>query len=209
MAWAEALFAAACLAAALALQPWRMLAAGGTGVQLLSPLLGTVVILPWMWALPALHSMPLQLQWSGACLVLLMLGWPLAVPALLAVAGVAVAISPLTLREGLDLAVWNGLVPASLALGWGALLRRFTRPHPFVYLLGRCFIGSVLCLFAASLMQHLLGHVLPGVATGLGLVGRWLMAWGDAFVTGMLGAIFVAFRPQWMATWSDARYLES
>jgi len=38
-------------------------------------------------------------------------------------------------------------------------------------------------------------------------VARWLMAWGDAFITGMLVAVFVAFAPQWLATWSDARYL--
>lgn len=209
MVWAEVVFALACLGAALSMRPWRMLRAEPGGVQLLSPLLGTLVILPWLWALPALHTMPLQLQWSGACLVLLMLGWPLAVPALLAVGLIAVLISPLTPLQGLDLAVWDGLVPATLALGWGALLRRFARPHPFIYLLGRCFIGSVLCLFAASLAQHWLGHALPGVAVGLGLVGRWLMAWGDAFVTGMLGAIFVAFRPQWLATWSDARYLKN
>ena len=39
------------------------------------------------------------------------------------------------------------------------------------------------------------------------LVGHWLMAWGEAFSTGMLVAIFVAFKPQWLATWSDSRYL--
>jgi uncharacterized membrane protein len=33
------------------------------------------------------------------------------------------------------------------------------------------------------------------------------MAWGDAFVTGMLTAIFVAFKPAWLATWSDRLYL--
>jgi uncharacterized membrane protein len=33
------------------------------------------------------------------------------------------------------------------------------------------------------------------------------MAWGDAFLTGMLTAIFVAFKPQWLLTWSDAHYL--
>jgi len=38
-------------------------------------------------------------------------------------------------------------------------------------------------------------------------LGHWLMAWGEAFATGMLVAIFVAFKPQWLATWSDARYL--
>jgi hypothetical protein len=45
-------------------------------------LLATLVVLPWMWALPTLHAMPLQLQWSGACMVVLMLGWPLAIPVL-------------------------------------------------------------------------------------------------------------------------------
>ena len=34
-----------------------------------------------------------------------------------------------------------------------------------------------------------------------------MMAWGEAFMTGMFSAIFVAFRPQWLATWSDNLYL--
>ncbi|KAI5933763.1 ATP-dependent RNA helicase DDX42 [Manis javanica] len=45
---------------------------------LVTPLLGVLVLLPWIWALPTLHRMPLQLQWSSAPLVVLMLGWPLA-----------------------------------------------------------------------------------------------------------------------------------
>jgi uncharacterized membrane protein len=49
----------------------------------------------------------------------------------------------------------------------------------------------------------------PPESTELGsvLLGHWLMAWGEAFSTGMLVAIFVAFKPEWLATWSDARYL--
>ena len=47
-----------------------------------------------------------------------------------------------------------------------------------------------------------------GPALEQAIVGRWLMAWGDAFLTGMFSAIFVAFVPQWLATWSDARYLQ-
>ena len=39
------------------------------------------------------------------------------------------------------------------------------------------------------------------------LLARWLFAWGDAFITGMLVAIFVAFRPQWLATYADRIYL--
>ena len=107
----------------------------------------------------------------------------------------------------LGLAVWQGVVPATLALLLGALLRRLTGTHLFVYVLGRAFLGTALCLFAAGLLSQWSGHVLPGVGEQLSLVARWLMAWGDAVVTGMLCAVFVAFKPEWLATWSDRLYL--
>ena len=34
-----------------------------------------------------------------------------------------------------------------------------------------------------------------------------LLAWGEAFLTGLLTAIFVVYEPRWMATFDDARYL--
>jgi uncharacterized membrane protein len=200
-----AILAVAALAVALSLRPWRLLSAQHA---LLSPLLATLVVLPWLWALPALHHAPLQLQWSGAVLVLLMLGWPLAIPVLLAVGVLAWAISPLTPEAALAQAVWQGVVPATFALLLGAALRRWLPPHPFVYVLGRGFLGAVVCLFAASLLAQAMGAPLPGVPDELGSIARWLMAWGDAFVTGMLTAIFVAYKPQWLLTWSDRRYLQ-
>ena len=39
------------------LRPWRMLMQS----ELLTPLLACLVLLPWVWALPNLHQMPLQL----------------------------------------------------------------------------------------------------------------------------------------------------
>ena len=191
------------LALALAFRPWRILA---RAPSLLGPLLATLVVLPWLWALPALQRSPLPLHWSGAVLVLLMLGWPLAVPVLLATGVLAWALSPLQAQQALSLGVWMGVVPASLAVLLGALLRRLP-DHPFVYILGRGFLGAVACLFASHLLAQAFGQPLPGVAGDLGRVARWLMAWGDAFVTGMLTAIFVAFKPQWLLTWSDRRYL--
>ena len=191
------------LTVALALRPWRLLR-GGT---LATPLLAALVVLPWLWALPRLHAMPLQLQWSGACMVLLTLGWPLAVPVLVLVAFLSSLWAPLPLQETVDLAVWLGLVPATLALALGAALRRWVWHHPFVYILGRGFLGTALAVFGAGLLAQWSGQELAHVSTGLGLVARWLMAWGDAFMTGMMAAIFVAFRPQWLATWSDMIYL--
>lgn len=201
---------------ALLLRPWRQLLSrrplvtqsSGDASGLWTPLLATLVVLPWMWALPTLHQMPLQLQWSGACLVLLMLGWPLAVLTLLAVGVITWLLSPsLSVPATLALTVWHGLVPATLAMGWGALLRRFLGTKVFVYLFGRGFFGTVVSLFIAGLLAQAAGEQLPGVQQELGKIARWLMAWGDAVVTGMLTAVFVAYRPQWLATWSDDLYL--
>lgn len=188
------------LAAALSLRPWRLLA----GARLATPALASLVLLPWVWALPALHSMPLQLQWSGACLVLLMLGWPLAVSVLCLVALGAMFLAGGSWPDALAMAMWLGVVPATLALGVGAAIRRLFGTHPFVYLIGRAFLGSVLSLFLAAVLRQWSGETLPGIGTHLSLIAHWLTAWGDAFVTGILVAIFVAYRPHWVATWSDA-----
>jgi uncharacterized membrane protein len=196
----ELFLVAGALALALALRPWRLLAGG----RLVTPMLATLVVLPWLWALPVLHANPLQLQWSGACLALLMLGWPLAIPVLCAVAAVAALLAPLEWSQALSLAAWLGVVPATIGLGLGAAIRRLLGTHPFVYLLGRAFLASVVSLFAASVLRQWSGNSLQGVSPGLSLVAHWLTAWGDAFVTGMLASIFVAYRPQWLATWSDA-----
>ena len=212
----ESALALIALILALLLRPWRQLLSrrplvtqsSGDASGLWTPLLATLVVLPWMWALPTLHQMPLQLQWSGACLVLLMLGWPLAVLTLLAVGVITWLLSPsLSVPATLALTVWHGLVPTTLAMGWGALLRRFLGTKVFVYLFGRGFFGTVVCLFIAGLLAQAAGEQLPGVQQELGKIARWLMAWGDAVVTGMLTAVFVAYRPQWLATWSDDLYL--
>lgn len=193
-----------CLSAALLLRPWQLL----KGATRLTPMLAALTLLPWLWALPSLHQMPLQLQGSGACLLVLMLGWPLAVPVLCAVGVLAALISPMGWDTALDLIVWLGLVPATLALGLGLAVRRWIGHHLFVYILGRAFLGTVVCMFVAGVLGQWAGHSLPGVDNDLSLVAHWLIAWGDAFLTGLVTAILVAYKPDWLATWSDRLYLK-
>ena len=192
------------LLAALLCRPWRLLAGG----LRLTPLLAVLTLIPWLWAMPSLHKMPLQLQGSGACLVVLLLGWPLAVPVLCVVGLIALLISPMDWETALDLTVWLGVVPATLALAMGAAIRRWIGPHLFVYVLGRAFIGTAVCVFVAGLLAQLTGHSMPGIENDLSLVAHWLVAWGDAFMTGLFVSIMVAFKPEWLATWSDRLYLK-
>ncbi|MDT4859405.1 hypothetical protein FQZ97_939130 [compost metagenome] len=191
------------LGVALWLRPWRMLRG-----PLLTPALAAVALLPWLWLLPQKMPQGLQVQLSGACLLVLMLGWPLAVLVLALVALAVGLLGQAGLVAALSQGVWIGLVPATLALGIGAVLRRWLPPNPFVYTLGRGFLGTAAAMFLAGLVRELSYRLAGGVALEQALVARWLMAWGDAFLTGMFTAIFVAFIPNWLATWSDERYLK-
>ena len=191
------------LVVALGLRPWRMLRGA-----LLTPALAAVALLPWLWLLPQKMPQGLQIQLSGASLLVLMLGWPLAVLVLALIGLVVWAVGQAGAEQVLSQWVWVGLVPATLALGLGAVLRRWLPPNPFVYTLGRGFLGTAAAVFLSGALMVWL-HRLVGVPElEHALVGRWLMAWGDAFLTGMFSAIFVAFAPQWLATWSDQRYLQ-
>lgn len=191
------------LVAALSLRPWRMLRGA-----LLTPALAAVALLPWLWLLPQKMPQGLQIQLSGASLLVLMLGWPLAVLVLALVGLVVWVVGQAGAAQVLSQWVWVGLVPATLALGIGAVLRRWLPPNPFVYTLGRGFLGTAAAVFLSGALMVWL-HRLAGVPESEhAIVGRWLMAWGDAFLTGMFSAIFVAFAPHWLATWSDQRYLQ-
>lgn len=204
----ELVFAALMLALAAWLRPWRML-----NGPLLSPFLAGVVLLPWFWLLPqmlpsTLHAGGVAVQLSGASLLTLMLGWPLAVVALVVVAMVVWIAGSMTFDAWLAQWVWMGLVPAVLAVLVGAVLRRWLPTQVFVYIFGRGFLGTALCVFGAGLLYELAHYLADGLTADEALVARWLMAWGDAVLTGMLVAIFVAFKPEWLATWSDRRYLQ-
>ncbi len=196
------LMAVACVLVAAWLRPWRMLRG-----PLLTPALAAVALLPWVWLLPQKMPQGLQVQLSGACLLVLMLGWPLAVLVLAAVATVVWQVGQSTADQVLVQWVWIGLVPATLALGVGAALRRWLPANLFIYTLGRAFMGTALSMFLAGVMLEWLSELAGQPPREQAMVARWLMAWGDAFLTGMAGAIFVAFVPQWLATWSDERYL--
>lgn len=200
------LTALAALSAALALRPWRNLAAG--------PWPALVALLPLLWNLDRLGASALVQAPSGVCLLLLMVGWPLTVLALLPAALAGAWLFELAWLETLQRTFWLGLLPASLALLGGAATRRWLPAHLMVYILARGFLVTLLALSLSGMLALWIGTNAAAdtvEAHGLRfselLLGRWLGAWGEAFITGMLTAIFVAFRPHWLATYADRLYL--
>jgi uncharacterized membrane protein len=199
----EGVLTIAVLAAALPFRPWAVL----RRPALQHLWLGTLVVLPWWWSVHVLLPARMPLQLSGACLLVLMFGWPLAVWTLVPVAAAAAWLGGMDPSRATDLLWWLGLLPATLGLGLGLLTRRFLPHHLFVYIIARGFFATALAMMLAGAARVLLAPPVPEADTGLLLVGHVLIAWGEAFATGGLTAVFVAFRPEWLLTWSDRRYL--
>lgn len=199
----DLLLAVAALLVALALKPWRVAAATPPAW----PALACWATMPLLWSLDRVAGTPLLQPLSGAGLLLLMLGWPLTVLALLPVLGLITLLSGLDATEALHRTVWLGLVPATLALGLGAAVRRCLPHHLFIYILGRGFFGTALAVAGAGIAAALLFGVPAELNLADVMLARVLTAFGDAFITGMLVAIFVAFRPEWLATYADRLYL--
>lgn len=83
--------------------------------------------------------------------------------------------------------------------------------HLFIYIFLNAFFGAALAVMLVGLastafislsgaysLEYLLQEYLPYYI---------FIAWGEAFATGMLITIMVVWRPEWVATFDDRRYL--
>jgi uncharacterized membrane protein len=186
---------------AWSLRPWRVLSGGPPW-----PWIAMWGAMPWLWALDRYAPVPLALPLSGASMLVLLAGWPLAVLAMLPAAVITLWATPGSAAEALHKLAWLGVMPATLALLLGAALRRWLPHHLFVYILGRGFFGTFIAVvLPASVLA--LGSGPVGSTTADLLIARVLAAFAEAFLTGMATAILVAFRPRWLATYADRLYL--
>lgn len=200
----ELALVAAAAAAALAFRPWSVLRADALRNAWLAAVVVLAAVLGAQARLPG--DFPVVL--SGACLLVLMFGWPLAIFTVLGAAAAGAWVGGADLARALELAAWSGAVPAALALAIGLAMRRWLPRNVFVYILGRAFGGTAAAIMLAAALHVAWWQVASGSGESPLLTAGWLIAWGEAFLTGALASIFVAFRPQWLLTYSDARYLQ-
>jgi uncharacterized membrane protein len=91
------------------------------------------------------------------------------------------------------------------------LSERLLPPNYFSYFFANAFFGAALgFIFAACMLLGFLA--LTGAYTAAYLVDEalpyyLLMGWSEAFTTGMVMAVLVIYRPQWVESFDDRRYL--
>jgi uncharacterized membrane protein len=207
-------WAALPVAGALLLQagrgaPWGRLS-DRTGLNVF---LGTVVSLVLLWSIRTGIRPGLGFHLLGATACTLMFGPRLAFLAM-AVVMLGAAASGSLQWWSLPLNIMlMGAVP--VAVSWGILraVERWLPAHLFVYLFAAAFFGAAAAMLATGLAASmLLGTAGVYSFDYLGSeYAPWflLMAWAEAFTTGAALTLMVIYRPDWVATFDDARYLRN
>lgn len=187
--------------------PWRRLA---DSTQL-NVWLGTVVTLTVLWSLSAGVKPGLSLHLLGAMVFTLAFGPHLAFIGLCAVlAGIS-----LNGTTGWQAYAANALLMAAVSvLVAQAVLRlneRFLPRQLFVYIFANGFFGAAVSIAATGVaaalllatagaypIDYVLEEYLPYVL---------LLAFSEAWLSGMAITLFVIYRPEWVSTFDDSRYL--
>jgi len=187
--------------------PWQRLGDG----ERIHVYLGSCVALMVIWTIKAGVNPGLSFHYLGATLVTLMFGWELAF------IGLSVALLGTTIGQGGDWGAFcvNMLVKGALPVLFSHWLLRLVQgrlpSNVFIYIFINAFFGAALALLVGHVaVAGVLGAA--GAYTGAYLVSEYLaftplMMFSEAWITGMLVAIFVGYRPNWLTTFEDSTYL--
>lgn len=205
--WAALAAAVALLAPAALTAPWRRLTEGSFS----HAWLGTIVCLLLLWTLRTGIYPGLGLHLLGATACTLMFGPQLALIALALVAtGATLAGSIQAWSLPINILLM-GAVPVGVTVLASGAARRWLPSHFFVYIFANAFFGAALAMFvtglAATALLSATGAYSLDFLRSDYLPWFLFLSWAEAFSTGAALTLLVVYRPQWVASFDDARYL--
>lgn len=174
-------------------------------------LLGSCVAVLMLWQIKAgLPGGPVM-HLLGATVLTLMFGWEFAI------LGLSVVLLGSELNAGIHWATLpvNGLLSVVLPVVISARFSDFVKArlpnHFFVYIYVAAFFGGALTIVAVALASTCV--ILAAQPADLGqtllqhLGSCVLLVFPEAFLTGMMMTLLVAYRPGWVVSFDDERYL--
>lgn len=104
-----------------------------------------------------------------------------------------------------------GAVPVGVSWALFRVIDGKLPNHFFIYIFLNAFFGAALAIIAVGLASTLFS-ALSGAYPLAYLLEEYLpyyllIAWSEAFATGMLITMMVVYKPEWVATFDDRRYL--
>ncbi|GIX27990.1 MAG: hypothetical protein KatS3mg123_1871 [Burkholderiales bacterium] len=177
----------------------------------LNAYLGTCVMLMVLWWIKTPLLPGTEYHYLGATLLTLMFGWRLAM------AGMSFVLAASALNGEIDAlnyplnALIMGLVPVMVSHGILKASERFLPPNFFVYVFLAGYWGAALAMVCAVLAAWAVLWA-GGAYSFAVLADRYfpllvLLAIPEGMITGMLITMMAVFRPAWVSTFDDNRYL--
>jgi len=187
--------------------PWQNIAQP----DLQNVFLGTLVCIMLIWSIRAGIKPGLNFHMLGATLLTLMFGPHLALIGMFVVLGLVTAFG----HAGLYTLGLNFLLMAALPVLFSHTLFKWVDKklpnHFFTFVLVNSFFGAAiaiaLCGAAATLILTASGIYQSNYLYSNYLIYYILMGWSEAFLTGMAVTLMVVYRPSWICTFDDKRYL--
>lgn len=172
---------------------------------------GAMVALLLMWKVKAGISPGLGFHHLGATMFTLMFGWPLA---LLGLSSIMLISALLQHNELLSLGI-NGLlsvaIPVFVSYGILRLSQKRLPANYFIYIYVVAFFGAGIAVAASRLTAIALLSLVQAYPDSQlvteSLVYVPLFMFPEAFITGLLTSAFVIYRPDWVMTFDDERYI--
>jgi len=173
--------------------------------------LGAIVVLMVLWSLKAGIRPGMNFHLLGGTLLMLMFGWKFAM----------IALSMVLVGQGIygNIEWFSFSLNALLMAAWPVLFSYFVYRmsqyylprHFFVYTLFNGFFCAVLTMGLLILITSLLLYSFGGYSWD-DIYHRYLpfapmMVFAEGFFTGMLTTSMVLFRPEWIGSFDDRRYL--
>lgn len=195
------------LALALYRAPWRILRQRDSS----NVLFGAAVILLMAWQLRVVIAPGLNLHLLGTTLLTLMFGWQAALLAH------ALILCGVTLTSSADFPAFavngllTGVIPIVISYTLWRLNERFLPANFFVYVFLPAFFGSALAILCCGLASYALLMAANGPLSE-DVLHQYLLlyvpiTYPEAFLTGGIISVLVLYRPQWVASFDDNRYL--
>jgi len=188
--------------------PWRRLREGCRQ----HVFLGAVVALLLLWRLDVGITPGLGFHFLGVTVFTLMFGWSLGVVGA-TIASLGVALSGGSMLESLSLnTLLLGMLPVSVSYGIYRGVCRYLPRHVFIYIFVCAFLGGVM---TAAVTVLCLATVLLGAETYaldriayeyLPFLPLYLLP--EGLLNGMLTAIFIGMRPEWLSTFDGEFYFK-
>ena len=194
---------------AVFLAPWKVLLSNEENQHVF---LGAVVILLIIWGIKAGISPGLGFHHLGATLFTLMFGWPLAI------VGLSITMIISLILQSPD---WAGLgingllsiaIPVFVSYSILKLSQKWLPDNFFIYIFICAFFGAGIAIAISRLSAIALMSLINAYPSEQlieeSLQYLPLFMFPEAFVTGMLITIFVVYRPDWVTTFDDERYIK-